>query len=75
LDEYGGSPSLALRVGLDRQQELLADSRFYETPYSARYGWVSLNLDGKTDWDEVKRLAIESYRFVALNRMLKVLDR
>jgi predicted DNA-binding protein (MmcQ/YjbR family) len=74
LDEYSGSPSLALRVGLDRQQELVADSRFSETPYSARHGWVSLNLDGKTDWGEVKRLADEAYRFVALKRMLKALD-
>jgi predicted DNA-binding protein (MmcQ/YjbR family) len=74
LDEYGGSPNLAIRVGLDRQQELISVPRFFETPYSARHGWVSLNLDAKTDWDEVKRLAVESYRFVALKRMLKALD-
>jgi predicted DNA-binding protein (MmcQ/YjbR family) len=74
LDKYEGSLSLAVRVGLDRQQELVADSRFFETPYSARHGWVSLRLDAKSDWAEIANLALESYRGVALKRMLKVLD-
>jgi predicted DNA-binding protein (MmcQ/YjbR family) len=74
LDEYGGAPSLALRVGLDRQEELLADDRFFETPYSARHGWVSLQLDARTDWKEVEGLAIGAFRTVALKRMIKSLD-
>jgi hypothetical protein len=74
LDEYGRSLCLAVRVGLDRQEELVADSRFFETPYSARYGWVSLRFDSQTDWEEVRALALEGYRCVALKRMLKALD-
>ncbi len=61
-------------MGFDRQEELLRDGRFYPTPYAARQGWVSLRLDGKTDWSEVKSLIREAYRQVALQRMLKALD-
>jgi predicted DNA-binding protein (MmcQ/YjbR family) len=66
--------SLGVKVGFDRQEQLLKDPRFYPTPYAAHQGWVSLKIDDATDWSEVKRLLIEAYRQVALKRMLKVLD-
>jgi predicted DNA-binding protein (MmcQ/YjbR family) len=66
--------TLGLKVGHDRQEELLQDARFFPTPYAAHQGWVSLRLDGKTDWDEVARLIREAYRQVALKRMLEALD-
>jgi predicted DNA-binding protein (MmcQ/YjbR family) len=71
------SPSglaLHLKVGFDRQDELLADTRFFPTPYAAHQGWVSLRLDACTDWEEVKRLVREAYKQVALKRMLKALE-
>ncbi len=74
LEDYEGTPSLALRIGLDRQEQLLTDHRFFETPYAARFGWVSLRLDSATDWDEVENLVGDAYRTVALQRMLKALD-
>jgi predicted DNA-binding protein (MmcQ/YjbR family) len=72
--EGEGGLSVGLKVGHDRQEELLADPRFYPTPYAAHQGWVSLRLGGDTDWAEVGRLAREAYRQVALRRMLKALD-
>jgi predicted DNA-binding protein (MmcQ/YjbR family) len=66
--------TLGLKVGHERQEELLRDSRFFPTPYAARQGWVSLRIDGKTDWSEVAGLVREAYRQVALQRMLKALD-
>jgi predicted DNA-binding protein (MmcQ/YjbR family) len=66
--------TIGLKVGFARQGELLDDDRFFPTPYAAHQGWVSLRLDGKTDWDEVRALAREAYRQVALRRMLEVLD-
>jgi predicted DNA-binding protein (MmcQ/YjbR family) len=65
--------TLHLKVGHDRQEELLKDERFFPTPYSAHQGWVSLRIDGQTDWDEVSGLIREAYRQVALKRMLKAL--
>jgi predicted DNA-binding protein (MmcQ/YjbR family) len=66
--------SLGMKVGFERQDELLEDERFFPTPYAARQGWVSLRIDDKTDWNEVKGLVREAYRQVALKRMLKALD-
>jgi predicted DNA-binding protein (MmcQ/YjbR family) len=72
--EDQGKLSLDMKVGFDRQEKLLEDPRFYPTPYAAHQGWVSLQIDGKTDWGEVKRLLLEAYRQVALKRMLQVVD-
>ena len=70
----GGDPSLGLKVGFDRQEELLLDSRFFPTPYAAHQGWVSLRLQSKMDWAEVGRLIREAYRQVALKRLITLLD-
>jgi predicted DNA-binding protein (MmcQ/YjbR family) len=66
--------AIGLKVGHERQAELLEDDRFFPTPYAAHQGWVSLRLDKRTDWEEVRRLAVEAYRQVALRRMIKRLD-
>jgi predicted DNA-binding protein (MmcQ/YjbR family) len=66
--------SLGLKVGFDRQEELLKDGCFFPTPYAAHQGWVSLRIDAKTDWGEVGDLIREAYRQVALKRMLKALE-
>lgn len=67
-------PELGLKVGFDRQEELLKDERFIPTPYAAHQGWVTLRLKGKIDWKEVEALLQEAYRQVALKRMLAALD-
>jgi predicted DNA-binding protein (MmcQ/YjbR family) len=69
-----GKWSLGLKVGFDRQEELLKDARFFPTPYAAHQGWVSLRTDDKTDWEEVKGLVREAYLQVALARMVKELE-
>lgn len=71
-DEVG--LTIGLKVGFQRQEELLNQERYFPTPYAAHQGWVSLRLDDKTDWDEVRGLVREAYRQVALQRMLKKLD-
>jgi predicted DNA-binding protein (MmcQ/YjbR family) len=66
--------ALGMKVGFDRQEELLRDDRFFPTPYAAHQGWVSIKLEGPVDWDEVKGLVREAYKQVALKRMLKALE-
>lgn len=59
----------------EERPALLDDPRFYSPPYFGPGGWVALNFTAaKVDWDEVAELMDESYRQVALKRMLKVLD-
>jgi predicted DNA-binding protein (MmcQ/YjbR family) len=69
-----GELSLGLKMSFERQDDLLNDDRFSPTPYAAHQGWVSLRIDGKTDWIELKELIREAYRQVALKRMLKALN-
>ena|SRR5436190_13684017 len=69
-----GELTLGMKVGFDRQKELLQDARFFPTPYAAHMGWVSLQIDEKSDWDEVRGLLREAYRQVALKRMLNTLE-
>jgi predicted DNA-binding protein (MmcQ/YjbR family) len=75
---FGGegeaAPTVGMKMSFERQEELLNDPRFYPTPYAARLGWVSINLDGKVNWKELKSLLVEAYKQVALKRMLKALD-
>ena len=51
-DGEDGIPTLGMKVGFDRQDELLKDSRYFPTPYAAHQGWVSLRLNAETNWDE-----------------------
>ena len=55
---------------------LLTDPRFYVPPYYGPSGWLALDLTAAAvDWQEVAELMETSYRQVALQRMLKALDR
>jgi predicted DNA-binding protein (MmcQ/YjbR family) len=73
LDHYDGHPCIAFRAPLEKLDELLSDKRFTEAPYAARHGWVCLSAAGRLNWKEVERLLHESYRLVALKRMLVAL--
>jgi predicted DNA-binding protein (MmcQ/YjbR family) len=75
LDHYGGRTCIAFRASTARLPALLADERFFEAPYAARHGWVCLYADGALDWREVEGLLQDSYRLVALKRMLTALDK
>jgi predicted DNA-binding protein (MmcQ/YjbR family) len=66
--------TLGMKMSRDRQGQFLDDPRFFPTPYAAHQGWVSVLLQGQTDWDEIDALLREAYRQVALKRMLKALE-
>ena len=66
---------LVLRPDEDEREALLADPRFSSPPYFGPSGWLALDLDAApVDWDEVAELLDDSYRQVALRRMLQALD-
>jgi predicted DNA-binding protein (MmcQ/YjbR family) len=74
LDEYAGEPCLVVKLPLPRQQAVLKSPRYFPSPYGAKHGWVCLKTAGKIDLAEVRELCVESYREVALVRMLAALD-
>ena len=73
FEQYRGEWCIAFREGHAWQHSLLDDPRFYFTPYAGKHGWVSLRINGPLDWSEVKELVLQSYRQVALKRMLKAM--
>ncbi len=70
----GKSLKLSFWVGVDRQGLLTADPRFEIPPYMGHNGWITLDASKNCNWNEVRALALESYRHFALKRMLVKLD-
>ena len=74
LDSYQGRTCIAFRASPESLPALLADERFYEAPYGARQSWLCMPADGRINWKELTGLLRDSYRQVALKRMLAALD-
>ncbi len=58
----------------DERAALEADPRFWVPAYLGPSGWLGLDLDGRTDVEEVAELLEESFRFTAPTRLVTVLD-
>lgn len=67
---HGEALHLGFWVGVDRQGLLTADARYQLRPYMGHMGWIALDVTKSCDWDEVRALALDSYRHFALKRML-----
>lgn len=61
-------------VGTGGQAMATLDERFRVPPYIGHNGWIALDVTRRCDWDEVRELALTSYRHYALARMHKALD-
>ena len=73
LEIVDGRPSLAVRVEPFEADLLLADDRFFLTPYG-RGKWVSVWLDRAVSAKLVLELLERAYRIVATKRMLAALQ-
>ena len=71
---YTGHLKLSFWVGVGRQSKLIKDSRYNISTYTGHNGWIDLDVESRQDWEEIKQLALDSYRHFALKRMLKELD-
>ena len=57
-----------------QQLHTQGEPRFYFVPpYIGHRGWIDMDIEHHIDWDEVRDLALGSYRHFALQRMLKAL--
>src|SRR5215207_3623822 len=66
--------ALVVKPDEGERQALLQDERFYHPRYHGAYGWVGLDLvRTEPDWDEVAELVRDSYRQVAIKRLLTAL--
>jgi predicted DNA-binding protein (MmcQ/YjbR family) len=74
LDRYDNRWCIAFRVNLDAQAQLVKRPDIVPAPYSAKQRWVCLDGEGKFDWDQVQTWLLDSYRLVALKRMMNALE-
>lgn len=58
----------------EERPALLEDTRTYSPAYLGPSGWIGVDLDGSTDWDEVAELLDASYRLTAPKRHIAELD-
>jgi hypothetical protein len=74
----GRSPAVRLNlyfwVGVPAQGFMTSDQRFHIPAYMGHNGWIALDVTDHCDWNEVRGLALSSYRHFALQRMLKELE-
>jgi predicted DNA-binding protein (MmcQ/YjbR family) len=56
------------------RQALLEDARTYVPAYLGPSGWIGVDLDDSTDWEEIAELLDASYRLTAPSRLIAELD-
>ena len=66
--------SVLVLVEDDDRLALLEEPRCYLPAYLGGYGWIGLDLGGRTDWQEVWELLDSSYRRTAGARRVAALD-
>lgn len=67
--------SLVVLPDDEEARALLEEARCYRPAYLGPSGWVGVDLDDGTDWDEVAELVEGSYRITAGARRVAELDR
>ena len=66
--------SLVVLPDSDDRQALLEDRRAYVPAYLGPSGWIGVDLDDATDWDEIAELLDASYRLTAPKSLIAELD-
>jgi len=72
--DYDKRPSFSFKLDYDRWDDFVDDVTVTPAPYAARFGWVRWFADGKLNWKLLEQLLLDSYKAVALKRMLIQLD-
>ena len=80
LDNHHGDGIVAVCFkaahGENAQLVAVDPDRFYLPAYIGPRGWVGLRLDaGSIDWEEVGDLVVDSYRLVAPERLVALINR
>lgn len=66
--------AIMVRPDADDDPALRQDPRFWVPAYLGPSGWLGIDLDEGTDWQEIAELVDASYRMTALRRLVKQLD-
>ncbi len=76
IDEEWVAHDAAIMVRPDRDDDpaLRQDPRFWVPAYLGASGWLGIDLDEQTDWQEIAELIDASYRMTAPRRLVRELD-
>lgn len=66
--------AIMVRPDADDDPALRQDPRFWVPAYLEPSGWLGIDLDEDTDWQEIAELVDASYRMTAPRRLVKQLD-
>ncbi|WP_404436146.1 MmcQ/YjbR family DNA-binding protein [Microbacterium aerolatum] len=66
--------AIMVRPDADDDPALRQDPLFWVPAYLGPSGWLGIDLDEDTDWQEIAELVDASYRMTALRRLVKQLD-
>ena len=72
--EEKGRASIGFKLEMDHARAILRDERFTPAPYVGHKGWVSMDMSGRIDWDQLRDLIEESYELIAPKRSLAKLS-
>ncbi len=71
--EHQGEATIGVKQTRADQGHRVQEDGFFVPPYVGQHGWVGICVD-RIDWSMVTALVEQSYRLVALKRMIKALD-
>jgi predicted DNA-binding protein (MmcQ/YjbR family) len=72
--EHQGKGSIGFKLEMAHAAAIVERPGFTRAPYVGHKGWVSLDVNGVDDWDEVRALVHESYRLIAPKKSLAKLS-
>lgn len=65
-----GVVSAGFKLEMDHADAMVRRPGFSRAPYVGHKGWVSVDVEVMTDWDELRALIFESYRLIAPKKTL-----
>jgi predicted DNA-binding protein (MmcQ/YjbR family) len=68
--EEKGKGSIGFKLEMAHAAAIVSRPGFSRAPYVGHKGWVSLDVQSVSDWDEVRELVHESYRLIAPKKSL-----
>jgi predicted DNA-binding protein (MmcQ/YjbR family) len=66
--------SVMVQPDASDRRALLEEARVFVPAYLGPSGWIGVELDADTDWDEIAELLDASYRLTAPKRSIERLD-
>jgi len=67
--DHGGTFTLGFKLEREHADAAIQDPRFTRAPYVGQHGWISMDVKGVRDWNEVRALVRESYRLIAPKKL------